>query len=511
MGRSVARSRATMLVAAMAVSAVIALGGALPAGGTERPDGTGSGLGAASGDRGTWADAPAGAADGPLGSAAAPSPTDRSGQLPPLSEVEPDPATTGTIEGRAVYAATDEQGERPGYDIKVELDRSVGDTDDFETVTFTYGPDFRFDGLEPGRYRLHFVDEAQQNVRNEYYDSTPYDWDADVISVEAGQVVGGIVASLNPWGVYTYRYGGDNRYDVAALISTLAFEPGVPVLYIASGEKFPDALSAGPAAAHQRGAMLLVQADSVPKATRSAIDTLKPQKIVIVGGEASVSARVYSQLSALQPNIERIGGADRYEVSRNVIDYAFCGEVEGECADGAATVFAASGANFPDALSAGPAAAHVDGAVLLVPGRDWKVDDATEALLHRLGTHHLYVTGGPATVSEAVEFDLVSALPVGGGLSRIGGADRYEVSANVNATVFTTGETAFLASGAVFADALSGGPVAATIDAPLFLAQKDCYPESVWNGIRRYDTIDLLLLGGPNTLSESVYNVEYLC
>ncbi|MCS5718477.1 hypothetical protein N1027_10045 [Herbiconiux sp. CPCC 205763] len=53
--------------------------------------------------------------------------------------------------------------------------------------------------------------------------------------------------------------------------------------------------------------------------------------------------------------------------------------------------------------------------------------------------------------------------------------------------------------------------MAATIDAPLFLAQRDCYPGSVWDGIRRYDPVDLLLLGGPNTLSDSVLNVEYLC
>jgi putative cell wall-binding protein len=492
--------------AALAVSAL--LGSALPAS-AEAAGEVDGGLGGASGDVGTWATAPAGAGPNELDPGA---PTTESPQPLTAPVPESSDATTGIIAGDVSYAAADGLPQRPGYAITVELSRLVPDTGAFEHVTFDDGPTFRFEGLVPGDYRLHFVDRGSQDVRNEYWDDSLYESDATIITVAAGQTIARVDAALDPWGIWTYRYGGDTRYDVAALISTLAFDPGIPVVYIASGEKFPDALSAGPAAARQDGALLLTAAGSLPAATRTAITTLQPQKLVVVGGEASVSAQVYAQLAALQPNIQRITGADRYEVSRNVIDYAFCDQTTGDCPDGAKTIFAASGATFPDALSAGPAAAHVDGAVLLVPGHDWRVDYPTQLLLRRLDAKRMYVVGGPASVSEAVLFDLVSAMPAGGeGTSRIDGASRYDVSANVNDTIFDTGETAMLASGKVFADALSGGPVAATIDAPLFLAQRDCYPGSVWNGIRSYDPVDLLLLGGPNTLSDSVLNVEYLC
>jgi putative cell wall-binding protein len=499
-----------MAAAAAVVAVAVAVGGALPAGGVET-DGPGTGLGGASGAVGTWADAPRGAASTATDDTAGQALDATAPQSLAAPAPSPADASTGTITGDVSYAATDELPQRPGNAILVELARLVAETGAFESVTASFGPTFRFEGLEPGQYRLHFVDKGSQDVRNEYWNDQLYESDADVITLAPGQTVARVDASLDQWGIYTYRYGGATRYDVAALISTLAFEPGVPVVYIASGEKFPDALSAGPAAARQDGALLLTASRSLPEPTREAIVTLEPQKIVVVGGEASVSAGVYAQLSALQPNIQRISGADRYEVSRNVIDYAFCDQVTGDCPDGAKTVFAASGANFPDALSAGPAAAHVDGAVLLVPSGEWRVDYPTQVLLHRLGTNQIYVVGGPASVSESVLMDLVGAIQGQGGGSRIGGADRYEVSANVNAQIFTTGETAMLASGSVFADALSGGPVAATIDAPLFLAQRDCFPGSVWDGIRHYDPVDLLLLGGPNTLSDSVLNVEYLC
>jgi putative cell wall-binding protein len=487
-----------MVAAATVVAVMAVLGGALPAGAEVQPDGAGSGLGGHSGAAGSWATAPEGAELGAPGMGAESVPA-------PAPAVQD--AATGSITGGVTFDETDE----PAYGVTVDIARLVPETGAFTPVASADGPSFAFTGLEPGQYRLHFVAQPSQDARSEYWDDQLYESEADLITIVAGQPAVEVNAGLDRWGVYTYRYGGATRYDVAALISTLAFAPGLPVVYIANGERFPDALSAGPAAAHQKGALLLVTSTSVPDATVKALGALKPQKIVVVGGEAAISAGVYTQLAKLQPNIARIGGADRYEVSRNVIDYAFCGQAEGDCADGAATIFAATGANFPDALSAGPAVAHLGGAVLLVPGQDDQIDEPTALLLKRLGTDRVWVAGGPNSVTESLMMDFLSAMPAGSGVSRVSGADRFETSAAINTAVFGTGETALLATGAGFADALAGGPVAATIDAPLFLVQRDCYPEPIWNAIRSYDTIDLLLLGGENALSDSIYKVEYLC
>ncbi|MCS5718389.1 cell wall-binding repeat-containing protein [Herbiconiux sp. CPCC 205763] len=144
-----------------------------------------------------------------------------------------------------------------------------------------------------------------------------------------------------------YQYEGADRYEVAVNVTMDSVGDVVPVLYIASGENYPDALSAGPAAAHPGGALLLVSRDSIPEITRQAIVALQPQRIVVVGGVNTVSAGVYNQLATLQPATVRLAGADRYEVSRNVVDYAFCDIAPGAeattCAGDSDDIFLATG------------------------------------------------------------------------------------------------------------------------------------------------------------------------
>ncbi|MUN07081.1 hypothetical protein GLX25_08110, partial [Agromyces luteolus] len=53
--------------------------------------------------------------------------------------------------------------------------------------------------------------------------------------------------TLRDWGS-TSRISGADRYATSAAISAKSFEPGVPVVYIANGTNFPDALSGAPVA-----------------------------------------------------------------------------------------------------------------------------------------------------------------------------------------------------------------------------------------------------------------------
>jgi len=50
--------------------------------------------------------------------------------------------------------------------------------------------------------------------------------------------------------------GGAGRVETAVELSSSTFEPGVPVVYVATGGDFPDALAGGAAAALQRGPVL---------------------------------------------------------------------------------------------------------------------------------------------------------------------------------------------------------------------------------------------------------------
>ena len=88
-----------------------------------------------------------------------------------------------------------------------------------------------------------------------------------------------------------------------------------PVAYVATGENFPDALGAGPAAAMVKGPVLLVSQNSIPGETAAELTRLAPDKIIIVGGTAVVSTAVETGLAAYAGTVERIAGANRYDTA----------------------------------------------------------------------------------------------------------------------------------------------------------------------------------------------------
>jgi hypothetical protein len=93
--------------------------------------------------------------------------------------------------------------------------------------------------------------------------------------------------------------------------------PTTEVVYIATGENFPDALGAAATAALGLGPVLLVQQNSVPAPTLTELNRLQPPKIVIVGGTAVISNGVEATLEALGwgPTVTRIAGANRYDTA----------------------------------------------------------------------------------------------------------------------------------------------------------------------------------------------------
>jgi putative cell wall-binding protein len=92
------------------------------------------------------------------------------------------------------------------------------------------------------------------------------------------------------------RTGGADRYVVSATIANDAFSAETPVVYVASGEGFPDALSGSAAAIASASPVLLVTKDTVPAAIDSALDRLLPSKIIVLGGASTISPGVLDTL-----------------------------------------------------------------------------------------------------------------------------------------------------------------------------------------------------------------------
>ncbi|MCS5715970.1 cell wall-binding repeat-containing protein [Herbiconiux sp. CPCC 205716] len=289
------------------------------------------------------------------------------------------------------------------------------------------------------------------------------------------------------------RLSGADRYGTAIALSKAAFPSGAPVVYLATGTTYPDALAAGPAASKQGGPLLLTTPGALPSAVRAELARLDPDRIVVVGGVNSVSAAVADAAKTIAP-VTRLSGADRYATGRAIVAYAF---------PAAPSVFVATGANFPDALSAGAAGAKASMPVVLVNGAAG-VDSPTRSLLEKLGTTDAAIVGGPLTVSYDVEAELqlVSTMQR---ITRLAGDDRYATSSVINRSYFSTPTArVMLASGSGFADALAGGPVAARFGAPLFVVQPDCVATEVLAALDAFETEHVTLVGGTTSLSERV-------
>ncbi|MCS5717323.1 cell wall-binding repeat-containing protein [Herbiconiux sp. CPCC 205763] len=194
------------------------------------------------------------------------------------------------------------------------------------------------------------------------------------------------------------RVEGADRYAVsrALLIGDLARDDS-PTLYVANGGNFPDALSSTAAATHLDSATLLVNgsAASLSAAEMAIIGRFAGagKSVKIAGGPNSVSTGIETQIRTVA-TVQRLGGADRYEVSQAIVRDAFTGPTS-------RLVYLASGATFPDALAGGVGAGLNDAPVLLV--HPDCVPQPVVDLIAGGTTRKVTLYGGPLTLNGEVE------------------------------------------------------------------------------------------------------------
>jgi SpoIID/LytB domain protein len=212
-----------------------------------------------------------------------------------------------------------------------------------------------------------------------------------VVLGQSGAVSDAVLTGLKPYtsGAVT-RVGGKDRYATAAAVAA-DYPAGVPTVYLASGADFPDALSAAAVAAAQDAPVLLTQPGSLPEPTATAIRTLRPGAVVIMGGTGAVSSAVETQLRSLGSfTVTRLSGADRYQTAA----------LAAARLPSATSAYVASGSAFPDALAGAALAGHLGAPVLLTGGSS--VPSSTTGVLTTMRPRAITVLGGAGVVSNAV-------------------------------------------------------------------------------------------------------------
>jgi N-acetylmuramoyl-L-alanine amidase len=287
--------------------------------------------------------------------------------------------------------------------------------------------------------------------------------------------------------VASKRMDGKNRFEVAINVSKEGWPKGSPAVILANHKAFADALAGAPLAFQEDAPILLTAPDKIDDRVLAEIKRLNPQKVILVGGTGSISEKVVEILNANNfKNIDRINGKDRFEVAYNI----------SKKLKPTTTVVIANGLNFPDALAIAPYAAK-NGYPILLTKSD-VLPSIIQESINQIKPNTTIISGGEASVGKEIASKL-------NGVKRIGGKDRFEVSANIVSQLSPNSIKAFVATGMNFADALTGSVLAAKQDAPMLLTHSTMISESVKTVIETRNINDFVILGGTASVPEATF------
>ena len=252
--------------------------------------------------------------------------------------------------------------------------------------------------------------------------------------------------------ISSVRLGGSTRYDTMVAIADAGFASSDTVV-LASGENFPDALSASSLAGTYKAPVIMTSRDSLSEQAKSEIERLGASKVFIIGSPAAISTSVESMLRDMGLATERIAGSNRQETAAKVA-------AKTADAKSPSTVIVASGENFPDALSISPYAYAKGYPIYLTEDRG-ALSLSTLKAIQSLGTvERVIIVGSSTVVSESSESQLESIAPT---VERWSGSNRYETSLRIAEGAVADGMTwsnVVIASGENFPDGLAGASLA---------------------------------------------------
>jgi len=196
-------------------------------------------------------------------------------------------------------------------------------------------------------------------------------------------------------------------------------------------------------------------------------------------------------LSAISTH--RISGDTRYTTAANIAKEGW--------SVGSQWAIIACGSNFPDALASTPLAAKYNAPILLTE-KD-SLTAVTKSTLTALGTKNVYIVGGTAVVSTAVEAQLKS---MGILVTRLSGSDRYYTSVEIAKRIGNTSGMLVVAPGGDYPNALSISSYAGKKQIPMILVDKSTVSESLKQYVANNSIQQTYVIGNTAEINDSVVN-----
>lgn len=289
------------------------------------------------------------------------------------------------------------------------------------------------------------------------------------------------------------RLSGATRYETGYKVADVLKERlGVEkfdAVVIATGKNFADALSGSYLAVVKNAPIILTNGKADNIATLHAYiqeNVTDGGTIYILGGEAAVPEEV-EEIDGFA--VKRLAGSSRYDTNLAILEEA---GITGD------ELIIATGKSFADSLSASAARLPI---LLVKPGAS--LSDDAKAIAET--ANKIYIIGGEGAVSKEIEEELAAY----GEVERVFGNSRYETSVAVANTFFGDVKEVVIASGKNFPDGLCGGPLAATIDAPLILTA-DGKTSTAAEYVQSEGADAGYVLGGTGAIADALYRRNFL-
>lgn len=311
--------------------------------------------------------------------------------------------------------------------------------------------------------------------------------------VVATALVSGISGTVHAkTGYNVNRLFGSDRYKTSVKISNNFNSGEVKNIIVSSGKDFPDALSGSVLSKKYNAPILLLN-----KTTGESSDSIeyiknhlsKDGNIYVLGGSASVGEDFITYIKELgYNNIIRLGGSNRAATNKSIVDNM---NVE----EGTPLIIANGYDGFADALSVSSVASSKGYPILIT--RKSSLPNEVKSSISTIKPSKVYIVGGNGAVDTEVIGELKSLVPSldDSKIIRISGETRYETSLNIAKSFDLDSDSAVIANGTNFPDALSGSALAAKLNAPIILTNgQDITNQRDFIDSKNYK--DLVLLGG---------------
>ncbi len=282
------------------------------------------------------------------------------------------------------------------------------------------------------------------------------------------------------------RLAGEERIASAIAISQERWTDEcvgqIDAVVLSRHDLFVDAMAGTPLAATRSAPILVTPTTDLVDPVAAEIQRLLPDgegTVYLLGGVDALDENVEAAVADLGLDVVRIGGPTRYETAGLIAESL--GEVD--------HIMVATGLNHSDALVAGAAAAHVNGAVVLTPGA--APHPVVDDLIASTPTAEVHAIGGQAA----------EAYP---DVEPIAGETRAGTAVAVAEAFFDNPTHVGIARGDDFPDAMAGGAHIGGYGGPLLLTDTATLSPETAAYVESIDVQGIYIYGGNAAVSAEV-------